>query len=192
VSGPAESEANPWTTLSSRVVYDNPWMSVRQDQVLRPDGQEGIYGVMSAKQVATGVVALTPTLEVWLVGQYRYPTDVYSWELIEGGADPSSPALEGAQRELREEAGLVAHEWHPLGGEIHLSNSITAERGYLFLARELEQVGDPEPEGTEVLQLKTVPFTEALALCERGAIQDAFSIIGLLLAERWLRARGEL
>jgi len=185
------SEANPWTTLASRVVYDNPWMSVREDQVLRPDGQPGIYGVMSAKQVATGVVALTDALEVWLVGQYRYPTEVYSWELIEGGADPSRPIIEGAQRELREEAGLTAAEWHVLGGEVHLSNSITAERGWLYLARGLERVGDPQPEGTEVLALKTVPFGAALELVDRGQIQDAFSIMGLLMAERWLRARGE-
>ena len=184
------NEANPWTTVDSRVVYDNPWMSVREDQVVRPDGRPGIYGVMSAKQVATGVVALTDALEVWLVGQYRYPTEVYSWELIEGGADPARPILEGAQRELREEAGLTAAEWIPLGGEIHLSNSITAERGYLYLARGLERVGDPEPEGTEVLTLDLVPFAEALARVERGEIQDAFSIMGLLLAERWLRARG--
>lgn len=186
------SEANPWTTLTSRVVYQNAWMVVREDQVVRPDGQPGIYGVMSARSVATGVVALTEQGEVWLVGQYRYPTGVYSWELIEGGTAPGEAPLDAVQRELREEGGLGAREWHRLGGEIHLSNSITAEVGYLYLARDLERLGEPQPEGTEVLQLKTVPFAEALAMCDSGEIQDAFSIMGLFLAERWLRQRGEL
>jgi 8-oxo-dGTP pyrophosphatase MutT (NUDIX family) len=179
-------EPNPWRTLSSRVTYTNAWMRVREDQVRRPDGAPGIYGVMEPVRLATGVVALTDDRHVWLVGQFRYPTNVYSWEIIEGGADPHEDPLDGAKRELREEAGLRASDWRPLGGEVHLSNCITAERGYLYLARGLRHV-EAQPEATEVLRRLRVPFDHALELVDRGAIQDAMTIMGLTLAERFLR-----
>jgi len=119
---------NPWTTLATRVVYTNPWITVREDKVLRPNGSPGIYGVVETR-LATGVLALTPEEDCYLVGQYRYTMHEYSWELIEGGSDPGEDALAAAQRELREEAGLTARDWQPLGGEIHLSNCHSSERG---------------------------------------------------------------
>ncbi|MCC6145633.1 MAG: NUDIX hydrolase [Candidatus Hydrogenedentes bacterium] len=178
------STHNPWQTLSTRVVYKNPWITVREDQVIRPDGQPGIYGVVETR-IATGVLALTEADEIYLVGQYRYTMEEYSWEIIEGGSDPGEDALEAAKRELREEAGLVASEWAPLGGEIHLTNCHSSERGYLYVARGLTHVGQ-EPEGTELLQLKKVPFTEALAMVDRGEIKDAITIMGIL---RYARLR---
>lgn len=177
------SEKNPWTTLSTREMYRNPWMRVREDKVIRPDGQGGIYGVVEAR-AATGVVALTPEGHVQLVGQYRYPTEKYSWEIVQGGADPGEEPLAAAQRELQEEAGLRAATWQALGGEVHLSNCISAERGYLYLAQDLEEV-DAAPEGTEILQLKTMPLAEAAARARRGEMPDAMTVIGLLLAEAW-------
>lgn len=182
------SEANPWTTLRSRVVYENAWISVREDDVIRPDGSEGIYGVLDTR-IANGVVALTPERDVYLVGQYRYPNDVYSWEIIEGGTDPGEEPLECAKRELQEEAGLIAATWHTLGHEIHVSNCVTSEVGYLFIAEDLT-VTEATPDATEVLQLKKVPFEEAVAMVERGEIVDALTIMGLLLAERWLKKNG--
>lgn len=176
---------NPWKTVSSRLVYQNDWMRVREDQVIRPDGQPGIYGVMEPTRVATGVVALTAANEVVLVGQYRYTLDCYSWEIVEGGAEPAEAPLAGAQRELAEEAGLAASEWSPLGGRIQLSNSITSEVGYLFLARGLREVPS-SPEPTEVLRVERVPFADALARVDAGEIQDAMSIMGLLRAARQL------
>ena len=106
---------NPWKTLESRLVYSNPWISVREDQVIRPDGQNGIYSVVETR-IATGVVALTPERDVYLVGQYRYPTEMYSWEIIQGGADEDEEPLAACKRELQEEAGLIAKDWTPLGG----------------------------------------------------------------------------
>lgn len=180
-------EPSPWRTVASRPVYANAWMRVREDQVVRPDGSPGIYGVMEPTRLATGVVALTDAGEVWLVGQYRYPTDVYSWEIIEGGADPHEDPLAGARRELREEAGLEAADWRLLGGEVHLSNCITSERAFIYLARGLREV-EAAPEPTEVLRLAKVPLGRALELVDQGAITDAVSVIGLLRAERLLRA----
>lgn len=178
---------NPWTTLRSRIVYQNPWIRVREDDVIRPDGTEGIYGVVETK-VATGVVALTEANEVYLVGQYRYTTKNYSWELIEGGAGEGEDPLAAAQRELREEAGLIASEWQSLGEEIHTSNCLTAEVAKIYIARGLTQTA-PDPDPTEVLQVKKVPFAEALRMVDDGEIKDAVSIIGIFRAARLLNQR---
>jgi 8-oxo-dGTP pyrophosphatase MutT (NUDIX family) len=120
-----------------------------------------------------------------MVGQYRYPTDTYSWEIPEGGGNEGETPLAAAQRELREEAGLVATDWQPLGGEIHLSNCFTSERGYLFLARGLSQ-GACQPDETEALQVKTVPFRDCLRMVESGEIVDSLTIIAILRAARVL------
>jgi 8-oxo-dGTP pyrophosphatase MutT (NUDIX family) len=176
------SEASPWKTLSSRVVYQNPWMTVREDQVIRPDGKPGIYGVID-KGAATGVVAIDDEGRVVLVGQYRYPMGRYSWEIVEGGAESGEEPLQAAQRELREEAGLVAADWEPLGGVLQVSNCVTSEEGFLFLARGLSEV-PAEPEGTEVLQIARVPLAQALARVDSGEIEDAMSVVALLRAAR--------
>lgn len=178
---------NPWKKVSTRTIYSNPWLTLREDEVVRPDGAPGIYGVVETR-VATGVVALTEKQEVYLIGQYRYPTDAYSWEIVEGGSDPGEDPFDTAQRELREEAGLVAKRWSPLGNEIHLSNCISSEIGKLFIAEDLTEV-EPEPDGTEILQIKKVPFSEALEMAESGEIKDAMSILGLMTAERFLQRR---
>lgn len=182
------STENPWKTLESRLVYSNPWISVREDQVIRPDGQNGIYGVVDTR-IATGVVALTPDRDIYLVGQFRYPTKMYSWEIIQGGSDEDEEPLAACKRELQEEAGLVAKEWTPLGGEIHLSNCVSSEKGYIFVAEGLSET-QASPDGTEVLQIKRVPLREALRMAQSGEIVDAMSIIGIFLAEKWLQDRG--
>ena len=176
---------NPWKTLSTKVVYENAWIRVREDAVIRPDGQPGIYGVVETR-LATGVVALTPEDEVYLVGQYRYALDRYSWEIIEGGSDGDESALDAAVRELREEAGIEADHWVPLGPEIHLTNCHSNERGYLFLASGLRHVG-AEPDGTEQLALRKVPVAEALAMVDSGDISDAMTIMALLRLDRMRR-----
>ena len=175
---------NPWKQLSTRLVYENPWIRVREDQVISPTGSSGIYGVVECR-IATGIVALTEDQQVYMVGQYRYPTDTYSWEIPEGGGNEGETPLAAAQRELREEAGLVATDWQPLGGEIHLSNCFTSERGYLFLARGLSQ-GACQPDETEALQVKTVPFRDCLRMVESGEIVDSLTIIAILRAARVL------
>lgn len=173
---------NPWRTRSSRVVYANPWMRVREDQVVRPDGADGIYGVVETR-VATGVVALTDDDRVVLVGQWRYPLERYSWEIVEGGTDPGEDPKAAAARELREEAGLVADHWEPLGGPVHLSNCISAEEGRLYLARGLTEVG-ADPDGTEVLARRLVDLDRAVALVDDGTITDAMSVVALLRVAR--------
>ena len=177
------SENNPWQTHATREIYDNDWIAVREDAVTRPDGKPGIYGVVSMKNRAIGVVPLHADGTVTLVGQFRYTMDEYSWEIPEGGCPDTELPIEAARRELREETGLVAGKLESLGGEIHLSNSVCDERGTLFLATDLEQ-GDWAPEGTEELQLKRVPLRDAVAMAIAGEITDGLSVLGLLLASR--------
>ncbi len=175
-------DASPWTILSSAEVYANPWITVTEHQVLRPDGEPGIYGVVSCR-TATGVVPLTEDGQVVLVGQWRVPFDAWSWEIPEGGAGHGEPALDAIQRELREETGYVAERWEPLGPPVHLSNSHTAEVAELFLATGLTHVGD-DPDGDEVLEVIHVPLEEALAMVDDGRITDAMTVIALLRLHR--------
>ncbi|HWN80524.1 MAG TPA: NUDIX hydrolase [Candidatus Udaeobacter sp.] len=176
----------PWRRLASRLTYENAWIRVREDQVLRPDTQPGIYGVVEVKSIATGVVPLDAEQHTYLVGQYRYPLDEYSWEIPEGGGAPEVDPRLAAERELREETGLVAGTWDFLA-RVHLSNSITDEVGFVYVARDLRQAGPSTPEGTEELEVRRLPFAEALEMALAGRITDSLSVIGLLLTERWLR-----
>jgi 8-oxo-dGTP pyrophosphatase MutT (NUDIX family) len=177
---------NPWRRLSSRPIYENPWIAVREDQVIRPDGNPGIYGVVHIQHWAIGVVALSDDGDTFLVGQYRYTLDHYSWEIPEGGGEHTETPLAAAQRELREEAGIAATSWTYLG-EVHLSNSVSDEVGCVFLAEGLT-FGETEPDGTEDLQLRRVPFEEAVRMALTGEISDALAVIGLLRADHFLKS----
>ena len=172
----AEEFDNPWETVSTRVVYDNPWIRVREDKVVRPDGLPGIYGVVHFKNVAVGVLAVEDGM-LYLVGQYRYPLERYSWEIPEGGCPEGCDPLEAARRELAEETGLSARRWTKMG-EAHLSNSVSDELAVWFLAEGLEQ-GEQRPEGTERLQVRRVSLKEALWMVGAGEITDALSVMAI-------------
>ena len=184
MTGGQPQKRGPWTVLSTREVYANPWIRVREDQVLRPNGSPGIYGVVHCEN-AVGMVAVTDDGQVYLVGQYRYPTDEYSWEFPTGTANPGEPPLESARRELREETGLTAARWTPLG-RVQVSNSVTDQVGYLYLAQDLTR-GDAEPDETEDLVVRTLPLEEAVAQAVSGEISQAFAVVGLLRAWSVLR-----
>jgi 8-oxo-dGDP phosphatase len=179
-------QRGPWRRLSTRPIYRNPWIEVREDQVIRPDGNPGIYGVVEFQNWAIGVVPLAANGDTFLVGQYRYTLGFYSWEIPEGGGAKSETPLEAAHRELREEAGITAARWTFLG-EAHLSNSATDEAGCVFLAEGLT-LGEPEPDGTEELGLRRLPFAEAVEMALTGEISDALAVIGLLRADHFLRS----
>jgi 8-oxo-dGTP pyrophosphatase MutT (NUDIX family) len=170
--------SNPWTTLSTRPIYENPWIAVREDQILRPDGKPGVYGVVHFKNRAVGALPVDEQGRVWLVGQYRYPLDVYSWEIPEGGGHKDEPPEETALRELREETGLVAGRLE-LIATAHLSNSVSDELALIYRATELV-AGPSAPEGNERLEVRLVAWDEAWSMLRRGEITDAMSVIALL------------
>jgi 8-oxo-dGTP pyrophosphatase MutT (NUDIX family) len=160
-----------------RVAYENPWITVWHDEVTRPDGTSGIYGVVHFPNLAAGVVAFDDEDRVVLVGQHRYTLDEPSWEIPEGGVSPEEGALAGIQRELREETGVVARDWHELC-RLTLSNSVTDERAVLYVARGLRH-GTATPDPTEALEVRWVPFDEALAMTLDGRITDVLSVVAL-------------
>jgi 8-oxo-dGTP pyrophosphatase MutT (NUDIX family) len=105
---------NPWKKLSSRIAYTNPWMTIREDKVIRPDGKKGIYGLMLAPGPSVFVIALTKDKKIYLVKQFRYTFQKPSWELPAGNAGKDKP-LAAAKRELWEETGLTANHWKLFG-----------------------------------------------------------------------------
>jgi 8-oxo-dGTP pyrophosphatase MutT (NUDIX family) len=176
-SEPAEVTVGPWVRRSRRLAYENAWVTIWHDDVTRPDGGDGIYGVVHFANVAAGVVVLDEHDRVLLVGQHRYTLDAWSWEIPEGGVTPGEAPLDGMRRELREETGVDAAEWIELA-RFHLSNSVSDEAGILYLATIVTH-GVAEPEPTEEIESRWVPFDEALAMTLDGRITDAMSIIGL-------------
>jgi 8-oxo-dGTP pyrophosphatase MutT (NUDIX family) len=173
---PVES-TNPWRTLSSSIVYDNPWITLTEFQVLNPAGNPGIYGKVHFKNMAIGIVALDDDGWISLVGQYRYTIDRYSWEIPEGGGHHDVDPLTSAQRELLEETGLKAGQWELLL-QMHLSNSVTDEFCQVYLATELQQF-EAEPEETEQLKYLKLPLSEAWQRVKSGEITDAITVASL-------------
>jgi ADP-ribose pyrophosphatase len=170
-------ETGPWTRRSRRVAYENAWITVWHDEVTRPDGAPGVYGVVHFANLAAGVLAIDDADRVLLVGQHRYALDEYAWEIPEGGVPAGETALDGARRELREETGIEARHWRELA-RAHLSNSVSDELAILFVATGLTE-GVATPDGTESLERRWVPFDEALAMTFDGRITDAMSIIAI-------------
>lgn len=169
---------SPWSRISRTLVYENAWIQVFHDEVVRPDGKPGIYGVMHTRTHAVGVVALDRADRVLLVGQYRYTLDRYSWEIPEGGVPIGDDLLEGARRELAEETGYRARSWHELL-RFSLSNSTTDETGVLYLATELNE-GEANPDETEDLALRWMAFEDALAQVRSGDLFDSMTQMGIL------------
>jgi 8-oxo-dGTP pyrophosphatase MutT (NUDIX family) len=173
-----DEKKNPWTVLNERLIYDNPWIKVTEYDVLNPKGGKGIYGKVHFKNLAIGIIALDEDLNTYLVGQYRFTLNQYSWEIPEGGGPHGIDILESAKRELKEETGLVAEEWTKLM-DFHLSNSVCDEHGGIFMARNLKQE-EAMPEDTEDLVVRKVPFEEAYQMVEDGTITDSLAVAAIL------------
>lgn len=175
---------NPWRTKSSRIVYENRWIRVREDQVIRPDGGPGLYGVVEIRP-SVGVVAMSEREEIVLVGQWRYSVNRYSWEVPRGGSHPGeTEMLEVAKRELAEEAGIAAERWQVLG-QVDVCNGVADDVQTLYLATGLsttEMRLDPE----EDIRVEWKPFEEAVRMAIDGRITEVCSVAAILRVA-WLR-----
>lgn len=172
------SEENPWKILDHQQVYETPWIRVTHHNVLTPGGSKGVYGTVHFKNYAIGIVVLDEHNHTWIVGQYRFPVNQYTWEIPEGGGPEGQDPLESAKRELLEETGIEAKEWR-LIQQLQLSNSATDEVAYIYLAKNLVY-HKPEPEDTEELQQKNIPFNELYELVKAGSITDSLTVAGIL------------
>ncbi len=179
-----ETYSNPWQTLSVKKVYDNPWIQITHREVINPSGGTGIYGKIHFKNLAIGIVPLDEQLNTWLVGQYRYVLDQYSWEIPEGGCPLGTEPLATAKRELLEETGITALKWTKLL-DLHTSNSVTDEFGHAYIAQELS-FGTAMPEDTEDLQVKKLPFEKAFQMVMSNEITDSLSVAAILKTKLWL------
>jgi 8-oxo-dGTP pyrophosphatase MutT (NUDIX family) len=183
------SEIDPFQTLASHIAYQNPWITVEHQEVLRPDGKPGIYGIVRFANRAVGVLPIDETGHVWMVGQFRRPVEAWSWEMPEGGAPFDEDPLEGARRELAEEAGLAAAHWLP-ACKAEMSNSVTDERAMAWIAWGLTPV-PVAPDPTEIIRIVRVPFGDLLREIGTGAIRDMFTLATALRAYHMAR-EGEL
>ncbi len=169
---------NPWKTKKSELKYNNPWISVTEHQVVNAVGNDGIYGTVNFKNIAIGIIPLDENNNTWLVGQFRYPLNQYSWEICEGGGKLDVSPLVSAKRELMEELGIKAENWTKLL-DMHLSNSVSDEVGIIYIAKNLSYF-TPEPEEDEVLQLKKISLNDAFDMVMNGEITDSLSVAGIL------------
>ncbi len=170
-------EQNPWKVIRETKIYDNEWINLREYDVINPGGGKGIYGKVHFKNTAVGVMVLDDDFNTYLVGQFRFTLNAYSWEIPEGGGLLETDPLDSAKRELLEETGLVASNWNHLFN-MHLSNSVSDELGIVYLARGLQQM-QSAPEETEQLTVKKVPFSEVVEMVENGLITDSMSVAAI-------------
>jgi 8-oxo-dGTP pyrophosphatase MutT (NUDIX family) len=178
------------TIHTAETVFDNPWIRLTAFDVSAPSGRRFDYTTVDFKRVATGVVPLHDDGSVTLVGQHRFPLDEYSWELPEGGAEPGEPPLDAIRRELAEEGLLAAAEWRQIL-KMHLSNSVTDEVAYLYLATGLTPASGERDDTEEDLVVRRMPFAEALEMCTDGRITDSLTVAGLLRVHQ-MAVRGDL
>jgi 8-oxo-dGTP pyrophosphatase MutT (NUDIX family) len=177
---PQPAHPNPYTVQSRRLLYDCPWIRVREDRFTHRRGGEGLYAVCGFHRTACGVLALDEQDRVILVGQWRYPLESYSWEIPEGGGEAQESPFECIRRELAEEAGLEAKHWEPLAF-CHNSNSSTDEETFLFHATELQTLPQGHaPEDVEELSIHREPFSQCLARVLSGEITDSLSVVAIL------------
>jgi 8-oxo-dGTP pyrophosphatase MutT (NUDIX family) len=169
---------NPWKTNSDQIVYQNNWIEVHHQDVTTPAGTPGVYGVVHFKNLAIGIIPLDQDNNTYIVGQFRYPLKKYSWEIPEGGGKIGVDPIESAKRELLEECGIIAQGWGKIL-EMDLSNSATDEHAILYVARNLTFT-QAEPEETEELHLKKIPFDSLYQMVKSGQIEDAMTVAAVL------------
>ena len=176
-----------WQQLSSRPVYANKWMAIREDQVRLPDGRETIYGVVDCGN-CVGVLPFVDPDHVLLVGQFRYVAQRFTWEMPTGGVRPGETLEAAAQRELAEEAGRRAGRLTWIS-TYHTSKSVMNETAHLYLGEELA-LADRPPDDTEFIERRVFPFREVVEMVRRSDITDSMTVIAVLHAALRKEGRG--
>ena len=173
----------PWTITDSKTVYKNPWINVREDKVIRPDGKEGIFGVVEMKP-GVSVLPIDDEGSVYLIKEYHYAVECETVEAVSGGIDKGEAKEEAAKRELKEETGIIANEWIDLGA-IDPFTTVVVSPNYLFLARGLE-FSKAGPEGTENIKVIKTSLEEAIKLVMGSKITHGATTTLILKAKDYL------
>jgi ADP-ribose pyrophosphatase len=173
----------PWERKSTRQVYQNNWISLREDIVELPDGRTTIYGVVTCSE-CVGVLPFLDPSTVLMIKQYRYVAKRVTWEMPTGGMHRGESREAAAQRELAEESGYRAEKLTWLS-TFHTSKSVVDETAHLFLADDLVKVALP-PDETEFIEVRPFPLEEVLQMVLRSEITDSMTVIGILHAARLL------
>ncbi|MDB5163886.1 MAG: putative hydrolase [Candidatus Saccharibacteria bacterium] len=181
-------ETNPWKLLSSKVVYQNKWMKIREDSVITPQGAKGIYGVVESNDSVI-IVVLNSKDEVYITKNFRYPAQAWKWELPGGGGD-NEDLLKASKRELEEETGITAKQWTKLGFT-NVSNGLMTERMATYLAQDLSFNGDKEASDELIIDAKFVSLEEIDSMIHEGELDDGQSITALYLLNRWLYSKSQ-
>ena len=176
----------PYKVLSTRNAYENPWLSVREDRVIRPGGKEGYFGVIKMK-AGSSVLALTRQSEVYLLREYKYGIERNSIELMSGALEGEETPLEAARRELKEELGLEADEWIDLG-VVDPFTTVVHSPNYMFLALGVHE-GERSPDEGEVLEVIKTAFSTAIDMVMRSEITHSASCVLILKADKYLQGR---
>lgn len=184
-----DNPARPFQTTSSQVVWSCPWYRVRQDEIITPDGQPGVYNTIE-KADAVWIVPVTPDGDILMVYQYRYTVDEWCWEVPAGSVKPGQTITEAAREELHEEVGGEGGELIYIG-RYFLANGICNEVGHIFLAADVG-VGAAKHEAAEVMQVHRRPIAAALEMVHTGQISDGPTALALLLCADRLLALGRL
>jgi|SRR5919199_5182864 8-oxo-dGTP pyrophosphatase MutT (NUDIX family) len=174
---------NPWTVKSSKIVYQNPWMHVREDTVVTPMGSDGIYGVMESND-SVMITVLNDKNELYLIRTFSYPAASWNWELPGGGGDKED-SLDASKRELEEETGIRAETWIKLG-KTRVCNGFMTERMATYLAKDISFTGEKEVSNEQIATAKFFPMSEVDTMVENGEINDGQSITGIHLVQKWL------
>jgi 8-oxo-dGTP pyrophosphatase MutT (NUDIX family) len=174
----------PYQILSSETKYQNRWLKVREDKVIRPGGTNGIFGVVEM-QAGSTILALTEGNEIFLANEYKYGIEADSLELISGGLNESESPLDGAKRELMEELGIQAQEWLDMG-VINPFTTVVSSPNYMFIAKGFKW-SDRNPDEGEVLDIIKVPFLEALNMVMCGKITHGASCVLILKTAQVLK-----
>ena len=178
--------SNPWKTLETKEVYDNPWINITESKVINVSGNPGIYGVVHFKNLAIGIVPLDKDGNTWIVGQYRYPLNEYSWEIPEGGGEIGIDPLVSAQRELSEETGIVAKKWTKIQ-EFNTSNSCTDEHSILYLAQDLT-FNQAHPDEDELLAIQKINICDLYQKIINSEIKDSLTVVAIYKVAQLIRS----
>lgn len=168
---------NTWKTKTSKIVYENGRFSVREDQIVRPDGTEGIFYVMDRAPVVV-MIPLTKENEVYLIRINRYTTRKTHWELPAGSSD-GQDELVAAKRELKEETGLISKDWVKIG-EFEVAPGMTGQMTHVFVARDVEATSEDEHEEENIDKMQKFPFKKILQMIESGKIVNGPSIAAIM------------